>query len=207
MKAGALVVSLLGVAGARAAAAQPGACVPDAQVACSTEPSASAQAAERRRGLRLAGGISAGDTAAKYQGIGISPELGFNYGVAPAFDLRFGGRLMLSNTEIGFIALAGVPVSARFNLGSTFSLGLGGFVGVRNAISRPRETGSGAGERERETGLAAGPEVFPAILRLGAKRDLEVGLVLGALFAVTSSSDRGYGEVIHAAVNVTYLRL
>jgi hypothetical protein len=173
---------------------------------------ASAQAAVWRRGARLAFAAGAEVFGHKKWGAGVSPEVAVNYGISPAFDLRVGGRLMLADRE-GFLFLAGVPVSARFNLGSTFAMGVGAFVGVRSAATGDDDSSfSGTGQpppetATRETGISAGPEAYPAIFRLGAKREFELGLMFGYLFHVTAPEDTGAHDVLHCGINVTYLLL
>jgi hypothetical protein len=176
------------------------------------EPPPSQQAAALREGLHPA--VAAGAEAVSLDdnvGGGISPEFDLNLGVSPVLDVRFGGRLTLAQTERGFIFGTGVPVSARFNLGGTFSLGLGAFVGLRSAPVQSEipvlTTVGGVNyttyERPREFGIMAGPEAFPAILRLGKKREVEVALEFGWLFSLATSRQSAF-NVVHLGINVTY---
>jgi hypothetical protein len=168
------------------------------------EPPASATAAAQRSGLRLAPSI-AGVTAGlgDHLGGGVSPEFALNAGLTRMMDVRFGARVILAQTDIGFLAVAGAPISARFNFGSTFSMGLGSFIGLRSGVSHRDENN----ERERELGVVAGPEAYPAIFRMGPKRQVELGLHFGYLFNLTSSSQYDSYEVIHFGINFAYLVL
>lgn len=176
------------------------------------DPPMSAQAGARRRGIHVGPAVSAEMAAIqedfKHAGPAIVPELVLNIGVSPAFDVRLGGRLLLADTKNGLIVVGGVPVSARFNLGSVFSLGVGAFVGVSSAYKKvyavtttPTSITYG-NSYPRETGLVGGLEASPAIFRLGGKREIELALTGGYLYHLTTEND-----VIHFGVNVTYLFL
>jgi len=172
------------------------------------DPPPSAQAAVWRRGVHIGAAVSTEFVGLKDDfedgGPAVVPELVANLGVSQSLDLRVGARLILANAQNGTIMVAGIPVSARFNLGSVFALGIGAFTGVSRGYSKDYVfTTSFTGPTyPRETGLLSGIEAFPAIFRLGAKREIELGTAFGFLYHVTTQED-----VIHFGVNVTYLFL
>jgi hypothetical protein len=178
---------------------------PSAPATLVMEPPASAA----RHGMHLAIAASGGAVGLEnHLGAGIAPELDVNYGMSTHLDLRVGGRLILGQTDRGTIVAAGVPASARFNLGSTFSLGLGVFAGLRTSPAHQVQnynssTSTYSYSRPQEVGILAGPEAFPAILHLGAQRQLELALDFGWLFNVASTHN-AYG-IVHFGLNATYL--
>jgi len=170
------------------------------------EQPASVRAAIDRKGLHRAVAVGAEAVLLGVQkskqdaGGAVSPELDLNYGISPALDLRFGARAVVGQTAHGFLGVLGVPGSARLNLGGTFSLGLGGFVGLRTSPA-PDENRV---HFSREIGLLVGPEAFPAIFRLGTKHEIELSFEFGWLFNVTTSATTAY-DVMHFGLNMTYL--
>jgi len=105
-----------------------------------------------------------------------------NVGIAPVVDFRAGLRVRYGSLgALNSLALVEIPVSFRFNLGSTYSIALGTTVGRRwtNGNSEP--------VLYSESGFYFGPEVSLLTLRFGKKREFEVAAVQGMAFPLTSS--------------------
>lgn len=97
-----------------------------------------------------------------------------NVGLTPAVDFRTGLDALLGGWSEGFVGLSSVPVELRFNLGTVYTMMLGGSVGFG--------------------GAEVGHEVAPLVLasatcslstfRFGAQRQFEVSALGGMLFVV-----------------------
>lgn len=167
-----------------------------------------------RRGHHQAFGVSAGMLNEENKlGGGIAPEYDLNIGISKGMDFRVGGRLLLGPTDKGFVTTVGVPVSVRFNLGSTYSIGLGGSLGLRVAPAHhsscenvPPTVDVVCASHPTEMGFFAGPEIDPLVLHLGAKRGLEVALVASALFPLTTTESEAY-VLFHFGIGFTYVLL
>jgi hypothetical protein len=167
-------------------------------------------AGAHRRGLKHAFSASLGVISQEdHPGFGVAPEYALNIGISRAFEIRFGVRGLFGPAERGFVSMFGVPFSARLNLGQTYAIGLGGYFGFRSAKAQDWEGENDPTRdipRPTETGAFAGPEVFPAILRLGPKKQLELFLSAAYLAALSTSADSAY-DVVSITLGATFLLL
>jgi hypothetical protein len=105
-----------------------------------------------------------------------------NVGIVPVVDFRAGFRVRYGSLgALNSVTLLDIPVSFRFNLGTTYTIALGTTVGKRwtNGNSDP--------VLYPETGFFFGPELSLLTLRFGKKREFEVAAVQGVAFPLTSS--------------------
>jgi hypothetical protein len=163
-----------------------------------------------RRGVKHAFSAGLGYLAqgGDHPGFGVSPEYALNVGVTRRLELRFGVRALFGPGERGFTSMFGVPFSARLNLGQTYTIGAGGYFGFRSAKAQDWEGEDDADgpPRPTETGMFSGPEVFPAILRLGDKKQLELFLAVGYFVALSSSEQKAY-DVFNISLGGSFLLL
>jgi hypothetical protein len=171
----------------------------------------SSRAAEARKGLKQAVEVGGEvDGLENHFGPALSGAYLLNLGLTKNIDLRVGGRLTLfASIDRGFVVVAGAPVSARFNFGSKYAIGVGGFLGLRYAPAHhwsAQDVPPYDSSRPHEIGLLGGPELSPLVLRLGARRQFEIALTGALLFPISSSEEDGY-LVNRIAATVTMLLL
>jgi len=136
------------------------------------EPSASAVAYGNRKGSHF--GVTASAivfTGSHYQGGGGGIMPFFNYGVGPAFDFRAGVAFNVAGGDGPSWSIA-PDISARFNMGSIFTMYLAARVGYDN-IALPQQNGIGVDGGG--SGLFLAGEVSPLTFRVGPRREYEVG--------------------------------
>jgi hypothetical protein len=111
-----------------------------------------------------------------------------NVGLGPAVDFRAGLRLQLWS-----VALVGLPVSFRFNIGPVYSITLGANMGYRwGAKSQTNWPDSVV----TEGGVFLGPEISLLTFRFGEKNHFEVAMVQGLACPITTNEDHGHGPYV-----------
>jgi len=116
----------------------------------------------------LAGGVGVPVTDTGWAGIQGTAGLVVNIGLAPLFDLRTGLRVSPGGfpSQEAIMSYAGVPLQARFNLGSVYSIMVGASAGLALSDQYGRTS----------LGGYAGPEISVLSFRFGAHRQFELSL-------------------------------
>jgi len=187
------------------------------------EPSRARQVAQHRRGATFGFEVAYDSLLAVESGHVPAGRLGFatNVGLGAGVDfrtgveLRLGGRIHWKGG--GPIFVGGVPVMFQFNLGSVFTLALGGEGSFLYNSDFPvgeltLHEGSASKTvtvRRPVMGFLAGPRASIMTFRMGSKRSAELGVVGGFLFPVALSQNVKQAEFsfAHASLQFTYLFL
>jgi TolB-like protein len=127
-------------------------------------------------------------SAAGFLNLGFSATVDFRVGIRAAY-----GSLGTLNS----VVLLGIPASFRFNLGSTYSIVLGAYVGNR-------WTNAATGTADPERGLFLGPELSLLSLRFGKKRDFELAAIQGMAFSLSTTERHVDENGAKSAMSIFY---
>jgi hypothetical protein len=152
------------------------------------EPSLAREKAAYRRGLNFGAAVGPSvvmDYFEEYFGGGVRASFLLNVGIIPAVDFRTGLDVMMGGLYAGYNAtrFAGfftVPAQLHFNLGSVYTIMVGGVVGV-STVERVLSREFSATQVEttterREVFVTGGPTASVATFRFGDRRQFELSL-------------------------------
>lgn len=152
-------------------------------------------------GLAVGGALFAGFGQWSSLGGGGRASFVANVGVGPAFDFRTGVDAFLGQWEDGVATFIGVPLKAHFNIGTVYTMMVGGLVGFQSAAKVLQDcswdsttfTTTCENNKRRGASVFWGPTLSVLTFRFGDKRQFELAADQSFLFAILPRDRYDYG--------------
>jgi hypothetical protein len=179
------------------------------------EPSTAFSAGRARAGTHFGFSVGGGGWLGKFEkpgGYGMAAGFA-NIGLSKGMDLRFGVAGMVGTVQrMKTVVLFGVTGAARFNLGSVYTIWIGGMLGVHHESPEVEVQSQGCSTNydrinKSETGVLVSPELSVATFRFGSRREFEFSLSHGLAVPVTKSQDVGTDDLLILYNTVTFSML